>query len=473
MRQLCSGTFFLSLSQIGILILSLNSLAAAPQQDNGAPLAAPQALSQAMADGTAAVRRHDYDAAREAFLKATTISPQNEFAWANLAWSYEMLGRLSEAESAYQSVIAINPRNSIAYNNLGVVYMRQGRTDEAISKYRKQIEVDPHHGRASWNLGRALAWRGQWDEARQAAQVATEITPDDPSRWYLLGKTQTKTGRTDEARHSFDRALGLPHQAMMENDVAYEMADAGFDLDKSWQLISGALEKTARPVCEPESLSGPDKCTAQLRQMAFMLDTAGWVLYRQGKLKEAEPYLRSAFAITPHPEPALHMVTVLAKSGRLDEAVNAFAQARARPDFDRADSRETLRDLVKAVGGDAELDARLERAPLPPAPPLVQAKAVVLVDGTGKVIDARPVEPAPPGLADVATSLTLPALSWPGYSVRSIRTIEFQRIGDQWSPSQSYAGETPPPPPCGSVQPLIQMTQQSKPAGPRGGCSGA
>jgi tetratricopeptide (TPR) repeat protein len=471
-------TCFLFLAQIGILILTLSSLAVGQQLDEKL-MPKPEAIRQAVAasqaanDGWAAIQRKDYEAARQAFLKATTLNPQNDFAWANLAWSYEKLGQLSEAESAYKSAMAANPRSPMAYNNLGQIYKRRGQTSEAIAMYHKQIEVAPRHSYAFWNLGLALASRGQWDEARQAAQVATEITPLEANRWFLLGKTQAKEGRIGEARHSFDRTLALPHQPMMENDVAYEMADAGFDLDKSWQLVSGALENTARPVCEPKGLSDGDECTAQLRQMAYMLDTAGWVFYRQGKLKEAEPYLRSAFVITPNAEGALHIVSLLAKSGRLDEATTAFAQARARPDFVRVDSRETLRDLVKAVGGDAELDARLERVPTPLSPLLVQAKAIVLVDGNGKVIDARPVEPAPPGLANVAASLTLPALSWAGHSLRSVRTVEFQRTGDQWSPSQSYAGETPPPPPCGSVpEPLIQLTQQSKPAR-SGGCPGA
>jgi hypothetical protein len=53
-----------------------------------------------------------------------------------------------------------------------------------------------------------------------------------------------------------------------------------------------------------------------------MLDTAGWVLYRQGKTESAEPYLRSAFAITPHPETRVHLATLLAKMSRLKEAVH-------------------------------------------------------------------------------------------------------------------------------------------------------
>jgi tetratricopeptide (TPR) repeat protein len=432
----------------------------------------PAILSQALNDSWAALQRHDYEAAREASLKATTIDPQNQLARFYLARAYELLGDLPKAEAAYKALIDINPRHASAYNNLGVIYRRTGRTDEAIASYRKQIEVAPRSRFAAWNLSTVLASRGQWEEARQLATVAAELTPDDVRRWHFLGKTQIKTGRIDEARRSFDRALALPHEPMIENNVAYDMADAGFDLDKSWHLISGALETTTRLVCEPESLSDGDKCTPLLRQLAFMLDTAGWVLHRQGKTAAAEPYLRSSLAITPHAESELHLVIVLAKSGRLEEAVHLFAQARTRPGFERVDSQETIRELAKAAG-DAELDALLGRTPTPPSPPIVQARAFALVDGNGKVIDVRA---GAPGLAEVAKSLTLPALSWPGYSIRSIRTIEFDRTGDQCLHSESYVGETPPPPPCGSApQPLLPtlVTQDSTSATPARGCNGA
>jgi hypothetical protein len=252
---------------------------------------------------------------------------------------------------------------------------------------------------------------------------------------------------------------------MIENNVAYELADAGVDLDRSWRLISGALGPDARLVCEPESLSDADKCTAPLRHIAFMLDTAGWIQYRQGNIEAAEPYLRSSFAITPRGESEFHMVIVLAKSGRLEEAVNLFAQARSRPNFPRWDSRETVRELVKAAGGDVELDALLRHAALPLSPAIVVGKVLALVDGTGKVIDAQAVAPASPGLAEVAKSMALPALSWPDRSIRSIRTIEFERTGDQWSPSVSYVGVTPPPPPCGSTPlPVITTMLRQEPS---------
>jgi tetratricopeptide (TPR) repeat protein len=282
---------------------------------------------------------------------------------------------------------------------------------------------------------------------------------------------QIKSGRVDEARRSFDRALALPHQPMMENDVAYELADAGVDLDRSWKLISGALRESEQLVCEPKALADGDKCTSQLRQISSMLDTAGWVLYRQGKIEEAEPYLRSSYAVKPLGENELHMVIALAKLGHLDESARLFAEVRTRANFGMADSREAIRELMKAAGGDAELSALLVRI----APPLPEgralAKAIALVDGSGKVTGIEVPEPALPGVAEAATSLTLTGLSWPGHSLRSIRTIEFLKVDGRWTPAQSYVGTTPPPPPCGIVpRPPFLVTRNAGSAAPSRGC---
>lgn len=475
MRPVSNRTLLVSAARVGILMLAIASLAVAQPQRGPLPATSP-ALTQALNDSSAAMRRKDYAAAREAALKATAIDPRNQSAWFNVGFASGALGDLPQAETAYKTLIAINPTHTNAYNNLGVVYQKMGRHQEAIESYRKQMEVAPRSRLASYNLSRALASEGKWEEARPFAAMAVDIVPDEVNRWVFLGKIQTKTGHIDEARTSFLRALSLPHAAAIENDIAYELADAGADLDKSWQLISGALAPVTRVLCQPESLSDADKCTAQLRQIAFMLDTAGWIQYRQGNTKAAEPYLRSSFAITPRGANELHMVVVLAKTGRLEEAVTLFTIARSRPNFSRWDSQEAVRELAKAAGGEVELDALLQRHPLPLSPATDVEKVLALVDGDGKVIDAQAVTPASPGLADVAKSMALPALSWPDHSVRSIRTIEFERSGDQWLPSVSYVGVTPPPPPCGSTPPPVITTmlrQESITSAAATNCPGA
>src|SRR5260370_42656095 len=98
-----------------------------------------------------------------------------------------------------------------------------------------------------------------------------------------------------------------------------------------------------------------------------MVEVAGEFLSRQGKIAEAEPYIRTSFAIAPRGEIELHMVVVLTKLGRLEEAARIFAELRTHPNFDLADSRETLRELTNAAGGDSKLAALLDHVP-PPMP---------------------------------------------------------------------------------------------------------
>src|SRR5689334_11980284 len=109
-----------------------------------------------------------------------------------------------------------------------------------------------------------------------------------------------------------------------------------------------------------------------------------------------------------------------------------FAEVRTRANFGMADSREATSELTKAAGGDAELSALLVRI----APPLPEgaalAKAIALVDGSGKVTGIEVPEPALPGVAEAARSLPLTALSWPGHSLRSVRTIEFLEVDGRW-----------------------------------------
>jgi hypothetical protein len=130
--------------------------------------------------------------------------------------------------------------------------------------------------------------------------------------------------------------------------------------------------------------------------------------------------------------------------------------------------------MARAAGGRTASDALLEAASAVKPQLSAAAKAIALVDGSGKVLDARALAPAPAALAAAAKSLTLPAIAWPGMALHSIRTIEFERAGDGWLPSRAYVGTTPPPPPCGSApkQTPVLITENTLPAVSARGCPG-
>jgi tetratricopeptide (TPR) repeat protein len=400
-------------------------------------------LSRAMQKGSAAYQRRDYEGARKAYLEATQIDPKNQSAWNDLGRAYAALHAYPQAEAAYKKQIEINPSDPYAYNNLGLVYRALRREGDAIESFRKQIAVSPRDRFAHENLAISYANQNDWEKARVEAATAAEITPEDPVKWVRLGRAQLRTGHVDEARTSFERGIGLPHDAMEDNNVAFYLSEVGVDLDKAWKLVSEALNSEARLVCEPDALAKTDACAAQLRRISFMLDTAGWILYREGKAADAEPYLRSAYAITPRADMSLHLSVLLAKTGRVDDSVKFLAEALSRPNLDRLASAEARRELAKAVGGDAELDARCKQFTAPQSGEVQRAKVTVLVDSHGKILEAAPAGSA--GSADIVADtklLTLTPISWPDHAIRSLRTVEYRREGSKWVVDQSYAGLT-------------------------------
>ncbi len=399
----------------------------------------------AMREASQAFDRRDYEAAKRSYLEVVRLEPQSPVAWNNLGRTYSALHDYSGAEQAYKRQIEINPEDAYAYNNLGLLYQSLSRQDDAIASFQKQIALNSRDRFAHFNLSNSFWATRQWEQARQEAIIAAEISPEAATRWVQLGKTQIKTQHIQEARDSFERALAQGHDALAENNIAYELADAGIDLDKAWKLVASALDSD-RDVCQPESLAKDDQCSTQLRRISTRLDTAGWVLYRQGNLAEALPYLLSAYAITARTEVELHLSMALAKSGRLDEALKHYADAHARADFSRFDSGEARGELVRAVAGEAVLDSRLEQLQIKPAPSEFTPRVIALVDEHGKVVEAQSADPrTPDSLVSEAKSLTLEPLSWPAHSIRSIRTIEFRRDGAQWSPTRSYVGQAPEP----------------------------
>ena len=401
-------------------------------------------MTKALREGAAAYKSRDYEGAKRAYLEATKLEPQSRTAWNSLGRAYAALREFDKAEAAYRRQIEINPKDLYAYNNLGVTYRQQNRDAEAIECFRKQIAISPRDRFAHDNLGIAYAVAGRWEEARAEAAIAAEITPDDALKQTRLGRAQVKTGHLDEASKSFEKALAQVHDAMTENNIAYFMADARMDLDKAWQLVSGTLNPEAKLACQPETLDQSDKCAAGLRRLAFMLDTAGWVLYRQGKIAEAEPYLRSSFAIAPRSETEIHLVAMLSKKGSVEEALTYFAEMESRSDFARVDSKESRTELAKATGGETPLESRLKEMEKVKAAEGSIARVAVLVDEKGKVIDARPLgKLATDAIVTEAKRVSLVPIEWPEHSIRSVRTIEFRKDGEKWIVTGSFADQAP------------------------------
>jgi tetratricopeptide (TPR) repeat protein len=113
-----------------------------------------------------------------------------------------------------------------------------------------------------------------------------------------------------------------PGHAHAYNALGYSLADRNIRLKEAGDLIARALE-----------ISPNDP---------FILDSMGWVKFRQGDLDEALKYLERAYGMRPEPDIAAHLGEVLWKTGRKDDARKVWSQAHAR-DPNNATLTETTR----------------------------------------------------------------------------------------------------------------------------------
>ena len=98
-----------------------------------------------------------------------------------------------------------------------------------------------------------------------------------------------------------------PQFAQAYNALGYSFADRNTKLDEANTLISKAL-----------ALSPNDH---------YIMDSMGWLLYRQGKLDKAYEYLQAAYATQADAEIASHLGEVLWKMNRQDEANQIWEDA--------------------------------------------------------------------------------------------------------------------------------------------------
>jgi tetratricopeptide (TPR) repeat protein len=162
-------------------------------------------------------------------------------------------------------------------------------------------------------------------EAFELLEGALKRTPDQPDLLYDQALTAEKLDRFDVLEASLKRLIQLqPDHAHAYNALGYSFADRNIRLAEARSLIEKALE-----------LSPGD---------FFIVDSMGWVLYRQGDLKGAAAQLQRAWRGRADAEIGAHLGEVLWMLGERDEARRIWQEAqKAAPD------NETLQKTLKRL----------------------------------------------------------------------------------------------------------------------------
>lgn len=166
----------------------------------------------------------------------------------------------------------------------------------------------------------------QWPLAHELLDQALKDDPTDTDLLYEHAMSAERLGRFEQMERQLRRVIELnPRHHHAHNALGYSLADRNLRLEEARQLIERAIE-----------LGGHEPA---------VVDSMGWVAFREGRYEEAERWLRRAHRARPDAEIAAHLAELLHRQGKAQEARELAREAQ-----DREPDNAVLKATRKRLG---------------------------------------------------------------------------------------------------------------------------
>ncbi len=268
----------------------------------------PENADVTMAVALLAMQTKDYDAAEIQLKRALEIDYKDPDA------VRFYLGQLNEERKHFGEALkwygAIGQGEQYinAQARYAGVLAKQGRLADA-RRHLQQVSPKNNLQRVQLTQAEAQLLReaNEYQQAFDLLGQALEKLPDAPDLLYDHAMAAEKVNRIDVLESNLRRLIKIqPNNAHAYNALGYMLADRNERLPEARTLIGTALELA------------PDD--------PFIMDSMGWVLYRQGQHKEGIDILQRAFSLRPDPEIAAHLGELLWVDGQREQARKIWAE---------------------------------------------------------------------------------------------------------------------------------------------------
>jgi superkiller protein 3 len=149
--------------------------------------------------GNALIKKGDLDGAEQAYVKAVEIDPLDAGTFfSRLAGAYGDAGHDERAERAYRKSLEYGNDEPAYHLCLGDVLVRLGRLKDAELAYEKAVELNRRDAGAFYNrLGNVLAKEGCHSQAIEIYKKAMAADPQNPFYPLRLAQSCSALGLTD------------------------------------------------------------------------------------------------------------------------------------------------------------------------------------------------------------------------------------------------------------------------------------
>lgn len=176
-------------------------------KEREASLAKNKELNDAFTVGKTALDAKQYDAAIEAFTKASTLDEKQVVVWSGLADAYvgaagakpdQAAALYDKGFDAYKKAIELKPDDPAYYNNYAIALAKAKKIDDARINLDKAAQLDPAGaGKYFYNMGALLVNGGQNDAAGEQFKKAVGADPNYADAQYQYGVYLASKAQTD------------------------------------------------------------------------------------------------------------------------------------------------------------------------------------------------------------------------------------------------------------------------------------
>ncbi len=231
----------------------------------------------------------------------------------------QMTGKDAEASGQFRKVVELDPSKFPAWQQLMFSYTAPKDADSLIAVSERALRLFPTQAIAHYLNGIGYQNKKNYKSSAKAIQRGIDLQPEENAEllaqmYVSLGDTYNFLKDSTQSDTAYETALRLdPKNATVLNNYAYYLSVRKTRLKDAEAMSKKSLEIR------------PDEGT--------FLDTYGWILYQQGKFKEARTYIQRAVdAARDEADGTLydHLGDVLYQVGEKQKALDAWKKAQQK-----------------------------------------------------------------------------------------------------------------------------------------------
>ncbi|MGD0444011.1 MAG: DUF3857 domain-containing protein [Edaphobacter sp.] len=287
-----------------------------------------QEAAQLIKSAYEAIKRRDLSDAKSMLDKAKSLNSDQAYLWSTYGYYEFQRGEITSAIQDYRMELATYPNRYEIYGNMAGAQLVLGQRKEAKETLLQWSAANTQDPTPIMRLMNIQLEDGDAVGAVAAGEAGIARLPDEKKKdeWLQLtmGQAEIAAGMKDKGHDTLLALMKATENPDMMNDSAYELADASLELPLTESITRTALGKMTEESKTWTLDENPETLLAKSRMMMATWDTMGWILYREGKLDEAESYLKAGWLNLQSDTTAAHLGELYAAKGKKDEALMTY-----------------------------------------------------------------------------------------------------------------------------------------------------